>query len=1076
MKLVVGPINKGYKNDVLPFNIDDDSFPTLVNAYQWRGRVKRKRGTSLLNRLLRELPEGSIGTSGVSPWNFNIFDVYTPTVTPEDNATLARGRLEITINSVPRQFYEDNSNGSFTFSLVGDITGATQADPCEITSVGHTLSTGDMIIIRNVGGMGELNGLTYTITVVDVDHFTLDGINSTTFDPYTMGGIWIHLVATNVGSINYLSGDITIVHTAGSGIATTAFFGYYPVLPVMGLEDFSVLNSQFVGTLAFDTRYAYNILVADPYDVYDVSYYKQPPVNPILYPMFVDKPIPSRLNWNGEDYQQFYSCNYQGAFWCTNGIKVPFDFENIGMQFKLISTVTVTTPTEVSINIVGHGLQTGDFVFINEVLTTTGINYQTGYVIAVTDANNFVVKFPFANIVGNGTGGIAQYLTTSADPTKDCIRWYDGDPTNGVPSDIEIFPGKGWVNFMPPLSNFDYSIADLPPAQYYLVGGRILQPFKDRLLVMGPVVQTSSGLPVYLQDTVIYSQNGSPFYTYSFTGDVISSATNFVPMLLPTNQTGNAASWFEDVPGFGGFQTAGLDQPIITASLNQDVILIGFQTTQTRFVFNGNDLRPFDFYFIDSEQGSTSTFSSVNLGEGVLTKGSRGFVYTTQVNATRFDLDIPDEVFQVNLTNNGSERFTAQRDFINEWVYFSYLSGSEDVTTNIFNSQTLQYNYRDKSWALFYENYTTYGLFRCVTGFIWSTVGRTFPTWSVWNEPWNAGSSSLLKPKVIGGNQQGFVIFRDEGTSEAFSLAIESFTGSRVVSPDHCLNVGDFVKIDSCLGTISSQVNNKIFSVESVTNESFLLNPQIESAGLTYIGGGLIQKIYVPFVQTKQFPIGWADARKTRLGVQRYLLSKTERSQIELQIYLSQDSDNNYNYGPVVPSAGSTNNSLIYSTVLYTCPESTNLGLTPQNSNLQMPTAINQNQIWHRINTSLLGDTVQLGFTMSDAQVRALYPVKEPGVITGVTLGYPTVLLSTARYELNQLVIPSNIQGTMELNGNTYNVLSSTPTSVTLDVDSTLFTPYVSGGIMTPVAYYNHDAEIELHGFIIDVTQSSMLA
>ena len=52
-KIVVGPISKGLRNDVTPFNVDNDSFPTLINAYQWRGRVKRKRGTSLLGRLQR---------------------------------------------------------------------------------------------------------------------------------------------------------------------------------------------------------------------------------------------------------------------------------------------------------------------------------------------------------------------------------------------------------------------------------------------------------------------------------------------------------------------------------------------------------------------------------------------------------------------------------------------------------------------------------------------------------------------------------------------------------------------------------------------------------------------------------------------------------------------------------------------------------------------------------------------------------------------------------------------------------------------------------------------------------------
>jgi N-methylhydantoinase B/oxoprolinase/acetone carboxylase alpha subunit len=35
-----------------------------------------------------------------------------------------------------------------------------------------------------------------------------------------------------------------------------------------------------------------------------------------------------------------------------------------------------------------------------------------------------------------------------------------------------------------------------------------------------------------------------------------------------------------------------------------------------------------------------------------------------------------------------------------------------------------------------------------------------------------------------------------------------------------------------------------------------------------------------------------------------------------------------------------------------------------------MTTAQTQQQIWHRVNTSLIGDTVQVGFTLSDAQMR----------------------------------------------------------------------------------------------------------
>lgn len=320
----------------------------------------------------------------------------------------------------------------------------------------------------------------------------------------------------------------------------------------------------------------------------------------------------------------------------------------------------------------------------------------------------------------------------------------------------------------------------------------------------------------------------------------------------------------------------------------------------------------------------------------------------------------------MNLTQNGNERFCAQRDFINEWIYFTY---PVNAITYKFPNQTLLYNYRDQSWAVFRECYTTYGTFRKQTGFTWATVGTVYPTWASWDEPWSAGDSTLLQPDVIAGNQQGYIVFRDVGTNESNSLYIQNIVGSLVTSPDHCLNRGDYIVISGAMGTVGAVVNGLIFSVGITTENTFLLNPPIPS-GLTYIGGGQIQRMYVPFIQTKQFPVAWEMGRKTRLGPQQYLLTTTDNSQITLLIFLSQNANSSYNTIPVVPAANSTNNSLVYSNILYTCPESTNLGLTPANINLNMVTAEAQAQIWHRMNTSLLGDTVQIGFTMSDAQMR----------------------------------------------------------------------------------------------------------
>jgi len=967
-KILVGPVNKGLKTDREPFVIDNDSFPTLLNAYQWRGRIKRKRGTSLLNRLKRH---------------------FNSTVTSYNS-----GSTTITLSAAG----------------VGNLL------------TGFSLQTNGNIVPGSV-----------TIT---------RGANVYT-DPAMDG----NLAGPNAGTINYATGSFTIV--AEAGLTASARFNYYPDLPVMGLEDLSLSSSPFPGTLGFDTKYSYNILSTTPYNIYDVSFYKNPAT--ATYVGYTQKTNITPTTWNGQDYQQFWTTNYQGALWATNGIDIPFTTAAVGMQYKAITTVdniVAGTPAFADLTITAHGLVVGDFLFINEVSATTGINLQTGYVTAVVSVDKVTVEFPNATIATVGGGGIAQYLTSRADTTKDCLRWYDGDPTDGNATTPVLDGRKGWVNFAPPLSNSNFSIADLPKLQYYLVGARLIVPFKDRLLFFGPVVQTSTAdSQVYLQDTVIYSQNGTPYYTASFAAAdaaaVLSTSTTFTAVNIPTNQTATATAYFQDVSGYGGFISLGTQEPILTVTSNEDVLILGFTTQQARLVYTGNDIVPFNAFIIDSELGASSTFSAVNLGNGAVTLGSRGIVLTTQVGAQRVDLENPDQVFELNLADNGPQRVSAQRDYVSEWIYFTYPSNQY---TYKYPNRTFLYNYRDSSWGIFDECYTTYGQFRKQSGYTWSNIGLTFPTWSEWNEPWNSGSTTLFQPEVIAGNQQGFVLFREDGTTEGNSLAITNLsfaatitgvtqanpcvltaantfivgqsvtisgvagmtqlngntytvsavtattitiqvnsiafgaytsggvaTPPQIYSPNHCLNDGDYIVISGVLGTSAAGVNGKIFSVSKpplITTwaNEFVLNPPPASG--TYLGGGLIKRMYKPLIQTKQFPVSWGMGRKTRIGAQQYLFTTTPLGQVELQIYLSQNGDSPYNEGPIVPENNVTNNALIYTDILYTCPESTNLGLTAANINLNMVTGSQQQQIWHRMNTSLLGDTVQVGFTLSDAQMR----------------------------------------------------------------------------------------------------------
>lgn len=68
------------------------------------------------------------------------------------------------------------------------ITAATKANPCALTVPGHGLVTGQVIQVTSVGGMVELNDKLFTVTVVDANTITLNGVNSSAYTTYTSGG------------------------------------------------------------------------------------------------------------------------------------------------------------------------------------------------------------------------------------------------------------------------------------------------------------------------------------------------------------------------------------------------------------------------------------------------------------------------------------------------------------------------------------------------------------------------------------------------------------------------------------------------------------------------------------------------------------------------------------------------------------------------------------------------------------------------------------------------------------------------------------------------------------------------
>ncbi len=110
------------------------------------------------------------------------------------------------------------SQGVTCIATSKTITAATQANPVKLTMTAHGMTTGKHLQVTGVVGMTQLNDKIYTVTVVDADHVTLDGVNGTAFTAYTSGG------SGTYGTF-YVAKESAVManFTAGNTLATDHF-------------------------------------------------------------------------------------------------------------------------------------------------------------------------------------------------------------------------------------------------------------------------------------------------------------------------------------------------------------------------------------------------------------------------------------------------------------------------------------------------------------------------------------------------------------------------------------------------------------------------------------------------------------------------------------------------------------------------------------------------------------------------------------------------------------------------------------------------------------------------------------
>lgn len=511
---------------------------------------------------------------------------------------------------------------------------------------------------------------------------------------------------------------------------------------------------------------------------------------------------------------------------------------------------------------------------------------------------------------------------------------------------IRITDGTTWLNFSPPT----YGQID---ATNYLVQCLAFLPYRGRLVTVNTWEGPSYSSATNYSNRIRWSTIGNPF----------------IPFAAGPPSTG---SWRDDIRGQGGFLDIPTSEDIVSIGFVRDNMVVYCERSTWQLRYTGRSIAPFQIERVNSELGVEGTFSAIQFDTSLVGIGDKGIIECDSYKSERIDIKIPDLVFHFNGLTNSTARVQGIRDFINRLAYWTFC---DDATESVFPNQRLVYNYENDSWATFNDSLTALGTYQPQSG----------RTWLNTPVPWIKCEFNWINqpegdPEIVAGNQQGFIEYLDELTTNDVSLYISNIdnTGNPtlVTSPNHNMQTGFVIEISGIpTGSPFSDLNGGVFSIYLFPGSSntfilFSYNPisgqfDIPYNGtldptMVYQGGGLIAIRDNFSIKSKKFNF-LDEGKNIQLGYLDILMEATgpdNPGAISLNVYLDYNDStvsntipqNDINDGEIEPTPDLFFNSIIPTTG----PTQNTIGGT---------------KFWQRVYCATRASFLTLEYTFNNAQM-----------------------------------------------------------------------------------------------------------
>ncbi len=555
-------------------------------------------------------------------------------------------------------------------------------------------------------------------------------VNITDFPSYTISGITnaVPAVVTTTSASGYVVGDQIIIYgTEG----VTNINGIIFTITAVSSPSFTISNTTAPGAgYIANSGSAKKVSFTGSFSIHSIT-----PGNPTTITTYA-------AAHNLTSSQQVTIIGVNGAMGAAiNNGEYPYTITVTGAN-----TFTITENTT-AISYTGGGIVLQPIMGLENRITAAF--YED--LIAFNESQAFLFNSyntGFTNISGSTTwtGNDSQFFWS--------MNYYGSFwATNNVDPIRYYITGTTWTDFNP---QFDSVSTDV------VQSALMIFPYKGRFIMLNT---TEGATSINYPQRARWSQIGNPYVTTP------------VPSFVSGPDTD---AWRQDITGRGGYIDAPTSEKIVSAGFVRDTLVVMFEHSSWRLRYNGNPLLPFIWERMNSQFGAEGTYSAIEFDEALVAVGRDGIIAADVNAAQRIDTIIPDQVFyMVNGSNNAQRRIQGIRDFQRMLCYWTYCDDLENGGgIPWYPNQTLCYNYLEKSWSVFNQNFTAFGQFREDDEPRWS---NTDIAWEAYDNPWSSGNLQTGFPTVVAGNSYGDVyllesnVTTDDGQPFNFNITTKKF-------------------------------------------------------------------------------------------------------------------------------------------------------------------------------------------------------------------------------------------------------------------------------------------------------------